>query len=328
MQLKKALKGKIPIRPLMLLSFSAAVSFLLSATWTNTKAKAYDFYVDAASSAVGEEGTQSNPFRSINDALSKIYKENLKGKTVYVKSGEYHEAIVLKKNTKIVGESKETVIINSKNASFGVVFECSSDSSLRNVTVKNANVNILVKKRSRAQIDNVIVDGSASNGIKVEKTSRKNKYLFRISESSIINSGTRGLYVMKHKVEIRNNIISHNKEEGIDTHSGIRGKISGNTIEKNGESGIESVVSGVDISIKSNKIRKNSAQGISVQFYTKEKGKIKIIGNSIKDNDGAGIRYARYADFKKGEFQKFREKCIKESGNEISGNGGGDYSYH
>lgn len=55
---------------------------------------------------------------------------------------------------------------------------------------------------------------------------------------------------------------------------------------------------------------------------------MKLTKNDITNNDGYGIRYARYDNGKiKMKFRDFLKKCMKLKGNLIGENSNGDYGY-
>jgi parallel beta-helix repeat protein len=206
----------------------------------------------------------------------------------------------------------------------------SSKSKIENLTVKNSqSTNIIVNKRSRVSITNCSVEKAGKYGIEVQKSSATNKYQFILSNSTVSGSSSQGVYAFKRKITLSGNEIFDNSEEGFDLHEGMKGTISGNDIFGNGESGIESILAGSSLNIKSNEVKSNHTQGITVQIYSaKKKGKVKISGNTIKSNSKYGIRYANYThSIGSKKFRKFADKYIKRSNNTSKDNGDGDIFY-
>jgi len=230
-------------------------------------------------------------------------------------------------DTNLTGEDRHQTVINADGKSYGILFR-STNSRVSNLTVEKAGTNAKVNKKSKAVITNCSFKNSGSNGLEVDKSSYSERYKFIFRNSSVKESGKRGIYAFQRKIEIKNSEVEENEEEGIDLHSRLRGNISGNTIRSNNESGIEMIMSGTKISLKGNTISGNKTQGLTIQVYNETKGKIKISKNTIASNSSYGIRYARYDHGKlRVKFQDFIKQCVKLSGNSISGNGGGDYGY-
>jgi len=287
----------------------------------------YDFYVDAGSVQETEDGSEAYPFKTIGAAVRRIESESLDNKNVFVKKGTYTEQVDLANDTNLIGEDRDETIIDATGQAYGIYFR-STNSQLSNVTVKKAATNIRVNKRSRAVIANCTIKESTSDGIIVDRSSNSKKYKFTFKHGSVENSGKRGIYIFKRKVEIRNSVIKGNGEEGIDLHTSLRGTVRDNEIKSNGESGVEMILAGTKISIKGNSLSSNGAQGIAIQVYNSRRGTVKLTSNSIRNNDRYGVRYARYDRGKlKIKFRDFLKKCVKLKRNSIGSNADGDYGY-
>jgi parallel beta-helix repeat protein len=287
----------------------------------------YDFYVDAGSSQTTENGTEDFPFKTIGAALDYIKSNKLKEKSVFIKKGTYNEEVELTGGTDLVGEDRHKTVVNAEGKDYGMRFSATS-SRVSNLTIENAGVNVKVDKKSKVIISNCSIKDSGSNGVEVDRSSYSTKRKFTLKNSSVKGSGERGMYIFKRKIEVRGCEVQENGGEGIDLHSRLRGKISGNVIRNNDESGIEMIMAGTKISIKGNTISGNKTQGLAIQVYNGEKGRVIVSRNTITGNSHYGIRYARYDHGKlKVKFQDFIRQCVKLSGNSISGNGSGDYGY-
>lgn len=300
--------------------------FFLALTATAHSA-GYDFYVNANSTESTEDGTEARPWKTITAAMSHIRSGGLKGKSIFVKKGTYVEAVELVNDTNLFGEDRHETIVNGESQSDAIHFK-GTKSSISNLTIENGDTNLKISKYSKVTVDNCSVKNSKANGVNVNKSSSKEKYKFTFRNSSVKDSGKRGMYVSRRKIEITGSEFSTNEEEGIDLHTGVKGKISSNTMENNGESGIEMMIADASLSLKGNRITGNHAQGLSVQFYDSRRGTVKATKNILKNNHAFGLRYARYDHGKiKEKFRSFIKKCVKLSGNSISGNGDGDFGY-
>jgi parallel beta-helix repeat protein len=292
-----------------------------------THAAGYDFFVNASSGEAVEDGSEQYPWKTINAALNHIRSNKLKKKNVFVKNGTYRESVEVKNNTKIIGEDRHLTVIDATGSEYGIRMD-STSSTIRNLTIQNASVNLKISKKSKVLVSNCSLKDATSNGVEGDRTSPTKKYKFTLKDSSVKDSGKRGMYIFRRKIEISNSDIESNDEEGIDLHTGARATITGCDIKDNGESGIEMMMENAKSTVKSNTISGNKSQGVTVQIYDGREGRIKILNNSIKNNSHFGIRYARYDHGKlKVKFRDFIKKCVKVSKNTISGNDSGDYAY-
>ncbi len=296
------------------------VFFLLFAS--GVQAAAYDFFVDDDSAAVSPDGSEAAPFKTIGAALAHIAEGNLKEKIIFVKNGTYAESISLSRDVKLVGESKSGAIIDADAHQNAINF-VSTKSELRTLTIKNAEAtNVIVDKKSKVTINNCAIEKAGKYGVEVKASSATEKYKFILEDSTVSESGSQGLYIDKRKISIADNEIAGSDEEGIDLHQGVKGTVSGNSIHGNGESGIESILSGVTLTFKSNHVTSNHTQGITVQVYSKKNGKIKMIRNTVRGNHAHGLRFANYTrSIGPKKFRQFVDKKIKLSKNTIKDNG-------
>jgi len=291
---------------------------------------AYDIYVNKNSSSAAEDGTEAKPFKTISGALSKISTENLKGKTIYVKDGEYKEHnLKIKKDTNIVGESKKGTIIDADDNDYGLIFSTKTTSKVKNITIKNADVVIKVEKRNKVELENVVIKDAKKSGIKIDKSSRKSRYQFSLIDSEVKDNGEQGLLIRKNRrIKISNCKIKDNSGSGIQMEEDIYARIDNCDIENNRENGIDAAVTNANFKFSKNNIDDNSENGITLVFFTsKDKPKIEITDNDIKNNDKYGIRYFKKPSFFGRDFDLFVELNVKLKGNDISGNGSGKYSY-
>ncbi|MDI6777910.1 MAG: pectinesterase family protein [Patescibacteria group bacterium] len=287
----------------------------------------YDFYVDSASTQTNEDGTESCPFKTIGAAIRHIESESLEGKNIYTKKGTYNEQVELTNDTNLIGEDRHETIINGEGKDKGIYFH-STESRVQNLTVEKASVNLKVDKKSKVTVENCSIRESGGDGIEVDRSGYSKNYKFTLKDSSVKDSGERGMYIFKRKFEITGSEISGNGGEGIDLHTSARGTIKDNEIKNNEESGIEMIMGGANVSIRGNNISRNDTQGVTIQVYNSRQGKVKLTKNDIVNNSGYGIRYARYDHGKlKMKFQDFIKKCVKRKSNSIGGNSDGDYAY-
>ncbi|OGI25666.1 MAG: hypothetical protein A3J76_01680 [Candidatus Moranbacteria bacterium RBG_13_45_13] len=307
----------------------SAIIFLYFLVPVASRAAAYDFYVDKNSIELTENGNVLFPWKTIGAALSHIQSEGLKKKTVYIKNGTYFESLSVSNNTKLVGESKNGTIIDGTGSNHAVNL-VSTKSEIKDLKIKNADAtNIVVDRRSKATITGCNIEKAGKFGVEVKESSAAEKYKFTISNSKISENGSQGMFISKRKIKISDNEIFSNDEEGVDLHSRVKGTVAGNDIYGNGESGIESMLAGTNLTIRNNEVENNHAQGITIQVYsTGKKGRVKISGNTIRGNHKYGIRFANYThSIGPKKFRVFADKYIKLSKNTISDNDSGKIFY-
>jgi hypothetical protein len=295
----------------------------------NAKASAYDFFVDKNSTEATENGSEQFPWKTIGAATQYISENKLADKTVFVKNGTYAETITLSRNVKLFGESKSDTILDADGFQNAVNFS-STKSELKKITIKNSEATaIVVDKKSKATISNCKIEKAGKYGVEVKESTSADKYKFTIKDSSVSESKSQGLYVSRRKISFANNEIFSNDEEGIDLHQGVKGKVAGNHIHGNSESGIESILTGTNLVITGNNIENNHTQGLTVQVYsTNSRGKMKINRNTIKGNDKYGLRFANYTrKIGPKKFKVFVDKYVKESKNTLKSNGEGNLYY-
>lgn|GEM_PF-1087260 len=305
----------------------AALAFFLLFLALPASGDLYDFFVDAGSVEESEDGSEQYPFKTIGAAIRHIQNESLEDKNIFVKKGTYVEEVELTNDTNLIGEDRHETIINGEGKDNGIYFD-STDSLVKNLTVEKAAVNLKIDKKSKVTVEDCSVKDSGRDGIEVDRSSYSKNLKFVFKNSSVKDSGERGMYLFKRKFEITGSEISGNAGEGIDLHTSARGTIKGNEIKNNDESGIEMIMAGAKVSIRSNNISRNGTQGITVQVYNSRAGKVKISKNDIANNSNYGIRYARYDhNTLKMKFADFIKKCVKRKSNSIGGNGEGDFGY-
>ncbi len=242
----------------------------------------YDFYVDKNYDGEERDGSDKKPFKTIEKALEKASENKRDARKIYVKNGEYKESLVLEEGVKIYGQNKNKTIIKPS-----LQLQLNGNNFLKNLTVSGGTYGIMIVKGD-AEIENCIVKNASDAGIKTGEN-----LSFLEVKNSIILKNRKGFYVQKNsRIELSGNQVFDNLEEGIDIRERVIGSIKNNKIHGNGEGGIEVVVGSADILISRNEIRKNSASGVSIQFYNEANkiGKIKLSGNTVSHNGAYGIR--------------------------------------
>lgn len=255
--------------------------------------QAYDAYVDKNNTNGTEDGTENFPFDTIGEAIDLISKNVESSRKIWVAKGEYLEQVELIDGVELFGVGNDKTIIlgrDSSDKNLNWTIKMRNNSSLKNLGIRYGKQGVLVTSGASVKIDNCRIYESEENGIYVEKAKSK-KEKFVLKDSKVYDSEKRGMYVYKKKIEIEDNEIYDNEEEGIDLRVGVNGKIEGNEIYDNNESGIEMELKNSDLKIKKNKIYSNSTNGINFQYRGKSKGgKVKMESNKVYKNKNYGLR--------------------------------------
>ena len=262
------------------------------------------FYVDDDNTEGPWYGTEEHPYQRINDAFLKAGDRD----TVYVFGGIYNEVIRIERSINLIGETKDTTIIEGDKAGIyietsdvkineftimdnPVMMQGSSNSIIENIITSK----IIVMFSSKNTIKNNIILGESNGdprqiGISLEAFSTKNNIV-----GNIITGETVGI---KLYISSRNNVgenVVSNNIIGI-----LLMRASKNIIYENN---ITSNNFGVNVtdSSKNNKIYYNNFYDNSQNAYDESDNtwyKFKLFGKNMgnywddymgEDNDGDGI---------------------------------------
>lgn len=263
----------------MFKKISLLILFSLLIPTLKTHAQDYDIFVDIANGSGPEDGSEANPFNTIEEALALATTNSIENRKIYVANGEYLENIKLLEGVEIFGESKNDTIVNGGTNSTTV--EMSNKTALKNVKIYKGHMGISIEKNSKVTIDNVTIQKTDKIGITIEESSKKR--VVTIKDCEISENDGKGIYIKKDNyAKIYDNEIYDNDEEGIDIRANAKGSIKNNKIYKNGESGIELIIERSKMDIDKNKIYKNSASGIAFQAY--DGGLSSVSDNTIEKN--------------------------------------------
>ena len=226
-------------------------------------------YVDKSAEDDGD-GSSDEPYKKISKALDKGCKK------ITVEKGIYKDPITLGSGVKIIGKSRDGVVITGK-------IKMKDNSELDKVTVSGSGID--VDKGADVDVENSKIK-DAHIGIKTLGNGTLTV------EDTSFSGNRKAFYLQRGKnVKITGCKVYNNSEEGIDIRSNVDGVISHNEIYSNGESGIEVILGKSDLRIENNSIKKNRASGIATQYYKEASklGGVKIIGNTITGNKDYGI---------------------------------------
>jgi len=214
------------------------------------------------------------------------------GDIVYVYAGTYYENVVIDKSLDLMGENRETTIIDGSLAG-NVVYVTASSVSVHGFTVRNSgtawqnNFGIYIfgeGSDSNSVSDNIITNNGC--GIRLEGYLGDSSNNVIDGNSITDNGAGLSLWLSSNNRIYRNNVQNNNYGVGIGVAMNSNDNIiTENNITDNGGYGLEVAQSGRN-TITANKIVGNGADGI---WLGKTSHSI-ITANNIASNGGSGIR--------------------------------------
>ena len=211
-------------------------------------------------------GSGEGNYTKIQDAIDNASD----GDTVFVynDSSPYYENIIIDKPISLVGEEKNTTIIDG-NGVENTVFITDNNISISKFTIRNSN------------------DSSTYRYAGIRVTHKE----YGGNENTIMNNilvgNGHGIFITGHRNTVYNNIVISNKVEGIFINSGDGNAVFGNKVTNNGNRGV--VISWAsDNNITGNTIINNL---VGIRIENSENTLVNL--NTIFDNEYHGIDQTR-----------------------------------
>jgi len=224
-------------------------------------------------------GSGPNNYTKIQDAIDNASDRDTV--FVYDDSSPYYERVDIDKSINLIGEDKDTTVIDVNNNSQNVIMIDADWVNISGFTIKNSShFGILVRSEYNSITDNIIKNNGYgifiigySNNTIINNIVKYNIYIGiyvnwstnnNIISHNIIHSNGGGIYLEEwpHYNIISSNIISNHTYSGIKVRSTLN-VISGNIISNN--------TRGIDISNKSNEIYENllidNDKGIQIAYW-------------------------------------------------------------
>jgi parallel beta-helix repeat protein len=225
---------------------------------------------------VGGNGPEN--YSRIQDAVNNASN----GDTIYVydDSSPYYENLVVDKSIHLIGENKETTIVDGKDS--GTCISIIVDSvNVSGLTVQNSSywfAGIEMTNSNFTNISSNILKNNGGPGLHFNNANNN------IITNNIITHNWEGIYLRYGQNNlIDNNFICFNDNLGIDLYTGLN-TISKNNISSDGYDGISVFNTDLLSNIVNNFISNNSIRGISIWISTNV-----IVANNVISNNGIGI---------------------------------------
>lgn len=256
------------------------------------------------------------PVLAADKVETNLEKAIKSGKKQILFSGKENDDITIKKGVAVTGVSVDKATITGN-------IKMEDGSSLSNVNVAAKGIVITIAKGASATLSNVTVRGGDEMGIYAPGGGGT-----LTVKNSRITKNRKGFYVLPGKnLNLSGNIVSENKEEGLDVRTGNSGTLVGNQFINNGEGGAEIIAGGANFKLIRNTFAGNKASGLAIQSYSgggKTAGSMVLQENTFANNGKYGVDCN--APSSGGGGVAFFRSTVKAIDNVLRGNGQGTIS--
>ena len=218
----------------------------------------------------------NSDYTSIQDAIDAANS----GDTVYVWSGTYCEPLIVNKTINLIGENKNTTILDCNNRKYSAIRVQAFDVTISGFTIQNSTIGIYIGGDGGMSTNNTITDSIITKnkvGIFLGNLSNNNT----VCNNIIIENSGDGIYLFRsfNNYIYGNNITKHENFAIVLWDSSYSNVISQNTILNN-KNGIGLKRWSDDNVVSENNVTKNKNSGIFLgySYYNN------LTGNSILDN--------------------------------------------
>jgi parallel beta-helix repeat protein len=304
----------------ILFFLTPSLNLVCSSTARNTRPIIFEssqtmnttIYVDDDNTQGPWDGSLQHPYQRIQDGVNHATY----GNTVYVFSGTYHEHVRITITIFLIGEDKQTTIIDADHDSYCIDLEA-GNVHVSGFTLQNSGMhpserdggvsiyNYFTSSHRNVIHDNIIIDNYygvvvyfSNENVIENNTIIRNKFIGiqlepysynnTILNNSILENGWTGIELEEYiyNTRIHGNIIMHN-DYGIQLFSSENTTISNNNISSNNRTGIFLVMGNSKIKISYNNISKNGDTGIKIEANDNHENT--IVSNDLQNNTMNGI---------------------------------------
>lgn len=232
------------------------------------------------------------------------------GDTVYLKAGTYHEALALKSGIKLLGEQRDSVILQFDGSKSVITVRDCNDVSISSVTVRpmtmshglgqpagvvvdNSTVILAqcriaeaagngldIGRQANAAVNSCLIEGNGARGIEV-RNSRATIHACEVARNQVLGIVLIGPLTT---AQVRACRISESRFAGLGVWLGAGGTIEENDLQNN-DVGIDVRDVHTDVTVSKNHCRSNQRTGI--QIYAGARARAEE--NLCEENRGQGI---------------------------------------
>jgi len=256
------------------------------------------------------EGSEQHPYANITSALANAQTGNV----VFVHEGTYHENIYIDKNVSVVGENRNTTVINGYYSYLGsVIYVVADGVSITGFTIQNNWCGIAILSTGGCRVTSnriinckyqggdgqifttgrgIMLSGSSNvmvSGNLVDSNDRdisiENAEDSLVEDNIFVNASAYGAVLEGSRgITMKNNIIKHNVYEGIYLAGSYNNTLVGNTVTHNGDEGIY-LGGSENNTLLENTVSQNPGEGIWLDWSSGNR----VIGNNLTNNGKRGI---------------------------------------
>ncbi len=246
-----------------------------------------DLFVNQNSKSRKTEGSPTEPFKEISEALNFI-SENSGVKNIYVKPGNYLGNLKIPKNINLLAPWPETYILNSSLENETLILN--GNNIIKGFTIKGGKYGIHIPKdvKSITLSDCKIEDATQYGIYNKEQSEPQENPQLKIIDSEI-SGNKQGFYFQQGSFLIKNSQIRKNSGNGIILSSNTNSSIIDSQISDNQKNGIETNLENINLTIENSLIQNNNLSGIKLKAPLGETSKVRFKNNSFSKNKEFGI---------------------------------------
>ncbi len=233
---------------------------------------------NAATWTVDNNG--SADFRKIQEAINAANPLDI----IYVRKGTYYENIVVNKTVSLLGENRDSTIIDGSSS--GTVVHVTADNvTIEGFTIKNGEIGLHIHNSAKSIVKNNRITHNRFDGIKTKDATN-----ITIAHNILSRNSQHGVFLFRSSNNTINNSTITNDSRwsvGIFIYFSNNNEIRWNNVTGTGdnEGGIELAYSSNNI-LQNNRISRNTWSGISLRYSDDNT----ITGNTITDHQWFGMR--------------------------------------
>jgi len=197
------------------------------------RAEPMTLYVDDDNITAPWDGTKEHPYQNVTSALTK----STDGHMILVRAGIYHEHVIIDKSISLIGEDRESTIIDGSGIGTVIsITAAANDVSLNGFIIRNSGITpsdsgILVERSN----DNNISHNTITNnyyGITFQFYSTGN-----MISNNVISSNIYGINFQSYSTDntVSDNAISSNTFYGINIQTSLNNVVTNNIINDNSD---------------------------------------------------------------------------------------------